>query len=56
MSWIRKHRFEVYLAAFLLMTLPAIPLYAAAGRGATAEIVFWIGAIAFGNLLVIFVR
>ncbi len=55
LSRLKSKKFELYLAAFLLMLLPAVPLYGAAGRNAGGEIVLWLGLIVAGNLLVLLV-
>ena len=53
MQWLRKHKFEAYLAAFMLIVLPAAPLYLAAQRGATGWIAVLLAPVILGNLLAI---
>jgi hypothetical protein len=50
-AWLRKHKFESYLAAFLLILLPSAALYLAAG--APGWIAVLIAFIVMGNLLAI---
>ena len=52
-SWLKEHSFWVYVAAFLLITLPAIGMYAAARQDATGWIWILIGVVVAGNLVVI---
>ena len=52
-SWLKEHSFGVYVAAFLLITLPAIGMYAAAWQDATGWIWILIGVVVAGNLVVI---
>ena len=55
-KWLTKNKFEVHLAAFLLMVLPPIPLYFAAQKGATGLIWLLIGLVICGNLLALISR
>jgi hypothetical protein len=50
-SWLRKHKFESTLAAFLLITLPSAALYLAAQAGAAGWAAVLIALVIFGNLL-----
>ncbi len=55
LSRLKSKQFEIYLVAFLLMLLPAIPLYSAAGRNAGGEILLWLSLIVIGNLIVLLI-
>jgi hypothetical protein len=48
---LNQRKFAVHLAAFLLIVLPSIGLYFAAGQGMAAAIYILIGLVALGNLL-----
>ena len=52
-AWLKEHSFGVYVTAFLLITLPAIGMYAAARQDATGWIWILIGVVVAGNLVVI---
>jgi hypothetical protein len=56
LTWLRTHKFEAHMIAFLLMIVPPIPLYFAARQGVTTLI--WILMIPFvlGNLLVLVIK
>jgi len=54
--WLQKHTFEVHVAAFLLMLLPAIPLYFAAASSATGLVWVLLGLVVLGNLIVMLVK
>jgi hypothetical protein len=51
MKFFHKHRFTGYLLAFLLMLLPAVPLYLAAQNGSIVWISVLLALIVLGNLL-----
>lgn len=55
-NWIKNHKFETHLTAFLLMVIPSVGLYFAANAGVTALIWGLLGVFAFGNLLAIVVK
>jgi hypothetical protein len=46
----------VYAASFLLMMIPSILLFRAAGSGSEPLIWFLLGLVVLGNLLVLIVR
>lgn len=52
-NWIKAHKFEAYLASFLLMVLPVLPLYMAVQRGATGWIAGLLLTVILGNLFAI---
>jgi hypothetical protein len=54
--WLRKHKFEAHLIAFLLMILPPIPLYLAAQEGAQSWIILLLVPVVMGNLLELFLE
>lgn len=54
-KWLHGHKFEGYLLSFLLMLLPAIPLYFVAGQGSTAWIWALILFVIAGNLLALLI-
>lgn len=56
LDWLKKHSFEAHTLVFFLITLPAAALYLAARSG--PELVIWllISMIAFGNILVLFLK
>ena len=56
LNWIKAHKFETHVIAFLLMVLPPVPLYLAAQRGANGWIWFWLGLVIGGNLLALGVK
>jgi hypothetical protein len=51
-KWLAEHQFEAYAMALLLMLLPPVLLYYAAGAG-PARIWALIGVVVLGNLLVV---
>lgn len=55
-QWLQKHTFKVHVAAFLLMTLPPVPLYWAAQANNTGLILPLLGLVIFGNALLLAVR
>jgi len=55
-NWIRSHKFEAHLLAFLLMVIPPVPLYLAAQRDAAAWIWGLLALVILGNLLALVVR
>jgi hypothetical protein len=52
---LRKHRFWVYVCAFLLMAIPPIPLFLATGAGAGGWIPVLLALVIAGNLLALLV-
>jgi hypothetical protein len=50
-KWLDQRKFPVHLAAFLLIALPSIGLYFAAGQGELLAIYALLGLIVLGNLL-----
>lgn len=55
-SWLREHKFEVHLLAFIMMVLPPVAMYFAALAGSEALIWGLVSLVALANLLVVFVR
>jgi len=55
-KWLRAHKFEVHVAAFLLMILPPIPMYDAAQAGDNTTIVVLLAIVILGNVLVLLVK
>ena len=55
-AWLRGHKFEAHLIAFLLMVLPPIPLYLAARSGAETWIYILLAPVVLGNLLELWLR
>lgn len=55
-NWIKNHKFETYLAAFLLMVIPSVGLYFAANAEIAALIWGLLGVFALGNLLAMVVQ
>ncbi len=53
--WLKGHKFEGYLLSFLLMLLPAIPLYFAAGQGSPLWTWILILIVIAGNLLALLI-
>ena len=51
LNWLRTHRFEAHVIAFLLMITPPIPMILFARQGATVWIWPLLGLIVLGNLL-----
>lgn len=56
MDWLKKHAFEAHALVFFLITLPAAALYLAARSGSEPVIWLLISMIAFGNILVLFLK
>ncbi len=56
MSWLRQHKFEAHVAAFLLMMLSAAGLYLAARRGAHGAMLIGLALFALANLLAMVTR
>jgi len=52
---LRENKFKLHLTALLLMLIPSVLMYFAAGSGATGWIWFLIGIVILGNLIVIIV-
>ncbi|MBU0511915.1 MAG: hypothetical protein KJ638_09480 [Chloroflexi bacterium] len=55
-EWLRAHKFQAHLTAFLLMVIPSVGLYFAANAGVTALIWGLLGVFALGNLLAMVVK
>lgn len=55
-DWLDKYKFEAHLVAFLLMSLPPLPLYLAAQYGRVDWIWALLGLVVLGNLLALVVR
>jgi hypothetical protein len=55
-AWLREHKFEAHLIAFLLMVLPPIPMYFAAQGGAEVWVYILITPVIMGNLLELWLR
>ena len=55
-KWLRAHTFQVHVVAFLLMVLPPIPLYNAALQGNAGMMYVLLGAVIFGNILLLLAR
>lgn len=56
MNWIREHKFESHLTAFLLMVIPSAGLYFTAQGSNPAIIWAWIGVFVVGNLLAMIIK
>jgi hypothetical protein len=54
-TWLKKHSFQIHTIAFLMMILPAIPMFHAAKSGNDPFILVLIGLVVLGNILVLFV-
>jgi hypothetical protein len=52
---LKEHKFQLHLAALLLMLIPPIPMYFAAQSGAAGLIWLLVAIVVLGNLLVIIV-
>ncbi len=50
-DWLQSHKFQMHLFVFIMITLPAIPLYFAAQNGENFWIIFLIAFVIFGNLI-----
>jgi hypothetical protein len=55
-NWLRTHKFEAHLTAFILMVLASIGMYVAANTGATGLIWVAVGVFIVANLGALFVR
>ena len=55
-AWMKAHKFETHLAAFLLIALPSAALYPAAQAEAYALIWALLGLVGLGNILAILAR
>jgi hypothetical protein len=53
--YLGQNKFRTYAVAFLLMIVPAIPLYIAGEKGMTGWIWLLIGIIVTGNVLAILI-
>jgi len=54
--WIRAHKFEAHLTAFLLMVIPSAGLYFANQGGNSASIWALLGLFIIGNLLAMLIK
>lgn len=54
--WLRAHSFGAYLTAFLLMSVPPVPLYFAARAGAGEWVWPLLGLVILGNGLVLLLK
>ncbi len=54
--WLGEHSFGAYLTAFLLMSVPPLPLYFAARAGASEWIWLLLGLVILGNGLVLLLK
>jgi len=54
--YFNEHKFESYVIAFLLMTIPPLLMYYAAQDGNISLIFVLLGFIVLGNLLVLMIR
>jgi hypothetical protein len=54
--WIKQHKFELALLAFILMVLPPVGLFLAAERGDTSWIWVLLGVVIAGNLISLFIK
>ena len=50
-KWLQSHRFEAHLIVFLLIVLPALPLYFAAQQGANFFVWGFLSLVILGNLI-----
>lgn len=50
-KWLREHKFEAHLLAFLLMILPPIPLFLVARNEAVIWIIVLLVPVVLGNVL-----
>jgi len=50
-EWLHSHKFETHLIVFLLIILPALPLYFAAQKGATNLVWGFLTLVILGNLI-----
>jgi hypothetical protein len=55
-NWLKDHKYQAHVTAFLLMILPAVPLYFAAGAGSQFWIILLLAVIVCGNILAVLVR
>lgn len=55
-AWLREHKFEAHLIAFLLMILPPIPMYFAAQEEAEIWIYILVIPFVLGNLLELWMK
>jgi len=54
--WLREHKFESHLTAFLLMVIPSLGLYFTLQGKATGPIWLFIGIFVLGNLLAMLIK
>lgn len=52
-DWVRSHPARFYLAAFILMIVPAVILYPLAQSGGSAGTVFFLMIIILANLAIL---
>ncbi|MFC2026115.1 hypothetical protein ACFLUC_02855 [Chloroflexota bacterium] len=56
LNWLSDHKYQIHLLAFLLMVLPAIPLYYAAQQGAYPLIWGLLAIVVSGNILALLTK
>ncbi len=56
MNWIREHKFESHLTAFLLMVIPSIGLYFTTQISGSGLIWALIGIFVVGNILAMIIK
>jgi hypothetical protein len=52
-TWINRHKFELYVLAFLLIMLPSVALYPAAQQGAEGWMWTLLALVVLGNVVAI---
>jgi len=50
-----KHKFQLYLVAFLMMVIPPVPMYIAARNSSTPVVWCLLGVIILANSLVLII-
>ncbi|MBC8508041.1 MAG: hypothetical protein ISR58_08825 [Anaerolineales bacterium] len=56
MNWIREHKFESHLTAFLLMVIPSAVLYFTLQTKSVGSIWALLGVVIVGNLLAMIIK
>ena len=51
LDWLHSHKFETHLTIFLLILLPALPLYFAAQKDANNLVWGFLAFVMLGNLI-----
>ena len=54
-NYLREHKFESYLVAFLLMMIPPLPMYFAAIHENSLFIWIGLGIVILGNLITLII-